>query len=158
MPIHEEKVCTKEQIQRVLANISFVPSCVDFEWKWQVEQVFRVDHKANPHNLDIHPFVFAGWLVNTTFRRPDTNTGQIATGAGRKEFIPYGITVSGVVKTCFLLCRLIVEHEIMESYCYNGNRPFDPHNSINDLNDIQKKQNRPHAGAVRDGAISVEFL
>lgn len=151
----DKKVFTTEQLQVILANIHFAPSCVDFDWKWQFEGVLGVKHSATKDQKDLHPYEPVGWLVNTTFRRPDTNTGKVSTGIGRKEFIPYGTTESGVVKTCFLLCKLIVEHEIMESFCYNGQRPFDPHNSVLDLNGIQTRKDRPRVRG-RDGAEFVE--
>jgi hypothetical protein len=143
----EEQIHTTEQLVGVLAGISFAPSCVDFGWRWEIQPVVTEEDLpasiVNPVFKEALSRACRGWLVNTTFRRPDTNSGKVTEGAGRQEFIPKGASLSSVVKTCFLLCKLIVEHEIMESFCFNGTRPFDPHNSVDDLCYIQEVKDRP---------------
>ena len=110
-----------EQLRAVLDQISFAPSCVNMGWQWQIEE------------LRLQSGDLRGWLVNTTFRRPDTHTGEIGVGAGRKELVAFGASESAVVKTCWLLAELIVRHELMEAFLYQGVRIFNPHHSIAEL-------------------------
>jgi hypothetical protein len=111
----------EDQLRSVLAQISFAPSCVSMGWQWQIEELRLVSGDLR------------GWLVNTTFRRPDTHTGEIGIGAGRKELVAFGASESAVVKTCWLLAELIVRHELMEAFLYKGVRIFNPHHSIEEL-------------------------
>ena len=37
------------------------------------------------------------------------------------------------MKTCWLLAELIVRHELMEAFLYQGVRIFDPHHSVAEL-------------------------
>ena len=117
----EVVVESESQLRAVLDQISFAPSCVSMGWQWQVEE------------LRLHSGELRGWLVNTTFRRPDTHTGEVGVGTGRKELIAYGASESAVVKTCWLLAELIVRHELMEAFLYQGVRIFDPHHSVAEL-------------------------
>jgi len=117
----EIAVESEERLRAVLDQISFSPSCVNMGWQWQIEE------------LRLHSGVLRGWLVNTTFRRPDTHTGEIGVGTGRKELIAFGASESAVVKTCWLLAELIVRHELMEAFLYQGVRIFNPHHSVAEL-------------------------
>jgi hypothetical protein len=115
-------VRTTDDLKAVFGQIRFAPNCVDMGWDWEIEEL----HIAPAGELK-------GWLVNTTFRRPDTDTGVMGTGRGRKEFIAVGTSESGVVKTAWLLAELIVRHELMEAFLYKGVRIFDPHHSVEEL-------------------------
>ena len=119
--MREVSIKSEAQLRTVLDQISFAPSCVNMGWQWQIEE------------LRLQSSELRGWLVNTTFRRPDTHTGEIGIGAGRQELITYGASESAVVKTCWLLAELIVRHELMEAFLYQGVRIFDPHHSIAEL-------------------------
>jgi hypothetical protein len=113
------KITTIEQLKQTLGRIGFAKSCIDFGWEFEVEQLL-MDGSGK----------FAGWFVNTTFKRPDTHTGEVGIGRGRKEFIPYGTYEDGVIKTAWVLCEMIVKHELMEAFLVDGKRIFDPHSSI----------------------------
>jgi hypothetical protein len=115
-------VRTTAQLRKVLDGISFAPSCVNMGWTWEVEEL----HAAPDGGLK-------GWLVNTTFRRPDTDTGVVGVGRGRQELITVGASETGVVKTAWLLAELIVRHELMEAFLYRGVRIFDPHHTVEEL-------------------------
>jgi hypothetical protein len=122
-----ERIVTNRMIlQQILAEVTFAPSCLNMGWGWEVENVY------SPPTGDL-PGERKGWLVNTTFRRPDTNTGEMGTGRGRQEFIARGTSESGVVKTAWLLAELIVRHELMEAFLYKGVRIFNPHNTVEEL-------------------------
>ena len=117
----ETLVRTASELRAVLDGITFAPSCVDMGWKWEIEEVAEANGSPK------------GWLVNTTFQRPDTYTGVVGTGRGRKEWVPIGTTESGVVKTAWLLAELIVRHELMEAFLYRGVRIFNPHHTVDEL-------------------------
>jgi hypothetical protein len=117
----DEVVQTTAQLREVLDRISFAPSCVNMGWTWEIEEL-----PAPGGGLK-------GWLLNTTFRRPDTDTGIVGVGRGRQELIAVGASESGVVKTAWLLAELIVRHELMEAFLYRGVRLFDPHHTVDEL-------------------------
>lgn len=112
---------TIQQLREVLKKVTFRKSCVNLKWEWEVETVYNPDGSTK------------GWFVNTTFERPDTETGEVGRGAGRQEFIKTGTSDSGVVKTCWLLAELIVRHELMEAFQYDGVRIFNPHHTVEEL-------------------------
>lgn len=117
----ENIIQNEAALRTVLDQISFAPSCVNMGWQWQIEE------------LRLPSGDLRGWLVNTTFRRPDTHTGEVSLGAGRKELVAFGASETAVVKTCWLLAELIVRHELMEAFLYQGVRIFDPHHSVTEL-------------------------
>jgi hypothetical protein len=49
-----------------------------------------------------------------------------------------GATLSGVVKTAWLLVELMVRHELMEGFRFDDSRIFNPHNSVLDLATVQE--------------------
>lgn len=112
-----------ETLTAILAGISFKNSSLDFKWKFEVTECRDPDSP--------------GWFVNVAFERPDTETGQIGIGRGRKEFIAKGSWESGAVKTGWLLVELVVRHELMEAFRYLDKRIFNPHNSVHALASIQ---------------------
>ena len=117
----EVRIESEQALRAVLDQITFAPSCVDMGWGWQIEELRLADGKLR------------GWLVNTTFRRPDTHTGEIGIGSGRQELVAFGASESGVVKTAWLLAELIVRHELMEAFLYKGVRIFNPHHTVEEL-------------------------
>lgn len=125
---------TVDDIKRVLADISFAPSCVDMGWKWEVEPIL-VRRDENGPSRD-------GYRLRTTFQRPDRDSkdGKLLIGTGRWWIVPQDTTVSGVVKTAFAAAKMILEHELMESFKWQGNRVFDPHNSVEALASLSSRQ------------------
>jgi hypothetical protein len=117
------QVNDRETLERVLADISFRNTSLDFRWRFEVADC---NDPARP-----------GWFVNVAFERPDTDTGLVGTGRGRAEFVAKGAWESGVVKTGWLLVELVVRHELMEAFRYRGKRIFNPHNSVHALASIQ---------------------
>jgi hypothetical protein len=133
---------SEAQLRAVLDQISFAPSCVDMGWQWQIEE------------LRLQAGDLRGWLVNTTFRRPDTHTGDIGIGTGRQELIAYGARETAVVKTCWLLAELIVRHELMEAFLYRGVRIFNPHHSVDELS-LPAKVAKPSAASSEPTQLKV---
>jgi hypothetical protein len=117
------QVNDRETLERVLGDISFQNTSLDFRWRFEVAEC---NDSGRP-----------GWFVNVAFERPDTDTGLVGTGRGRMEFVPRGAWESGVVKTGWLLVELVVRHELMEAFRYRGKRIFNPHNSVHALASIQ---------------------
>jgi hypothetical protein len=117
------QVNDRPTLERLLSDISFVNTSLDFRWRFEVSDC---NDPARP-----------GWFVNVAFERPDTNTGQMGVGRGRPEFVARGAWESGVVKTAWLLFELVVRHEMMEAFRWRGKRIFNPHNSIHLLASIQ---------------------
>lgn len=110
-------------------------------WEFDAEEVFvnvregfltHTDRDGRMQSVEL-----AGYRLRTTFRRPERETGAIQTGEGRWWEIPVGVTESGVVKTVFAAAKLVLEHELMESFKWRGSRVFDPHHSIHELASIQ---------------------
>jgi hypothetical protein len=73
------------------------------------------------------------WRIRCSFRRPERDTGEVGTGFGRWWLIEPGSTVSAVVKTMYAAAKMIVEHELLEAFKFDGGRPFDPHRTVQDL-------------------------
>jgi len=106
---------TMDEIRALLAKVTFAPSCVDMGWKWEVRPAAE------------------GWHLRTTFRRPDRDSGVIGIGDGRWWHVPEDASPSGLVKTAFSAAKMILEHELMESFRFEGVRIFDPHHDLDDL-------------------------
>lgn len=106
---------------KTLKDVSFKNSVLDFKWQFEV----------NP--------ISGGHLVCVSFERPDTETGRVSRGRGRFEFIGHDATVSGIVKTAWLLIELVVRHELMEGFRWKGNRIFNPHHTVEELASIEDK-------------------
>jgi hypothetical protein len=139
----EKRINNVGDLQEVLDQIKFNPSCVNLDWQWDVRRFFLwgpVSEKAF-----IGDFVESGWHIRTGFLRPDTDTGEMGRGYGRWEVIEKGAFESTVVKTCWVLAEMIVKHELMEAFTYKGVRIFDPHRSVWELSlpDIVKNLKEP---------------
>lgn len=117
-----------EWIREVLGAVGFAPSCVDMAWEWELLRIDEVSHCEDAGSSGEH-----GWLLRTSFQRPDTDTGRPGRGWGRWWHMPPRPSRSAVVKTAWLACRQIVEHELMEAFQLDGVRVFDPHASVDDL-------------------------
>ncbi len=118
-----------EDVHRILNDLDFAPSCVDMSWCWEAEKMY-VAGEGN------YGFGGAGYRLRTPFLRPDRDAlpgEQPARGWGRWHEVPLNVTLSGVVKTCFVAAKMILEHELMESFKWRGQRIFDPHNTVEEL-------------------------
>ncbi len=131
-PIFNDHICESAgDIRTVLdRDISFEDSCVDMDWKWEVEEVFT----AGPNTYDgVDRYQAAGYRIRTNFQRPDRDTGKVERGWGRWHEVFINPTESSIVKTAFVACKMILEHELMEALKWKGRRPFDPHNTVEEL-------------------------
>ncbi len=116
----EQKVMECDHLRAILHRISFRPSCVDMGWRWQIEEI--------SDGLRL-----LGWFVQASFKRPDTYTGVIGTGYGRKEFIAFGVDKTTVIKTAWVCIELTIMHELREAFCFDSLRVFNPHKTIDQL-------------------------
>ncbi len=104
-----------KQIKQIVRNITFAPSNLDMGWKFQCKETSE------------------GFLIRTSFKRPDTHSGKIGLGYGRWMFVDKNIDERGVVMTAWICARLIVEHELMEAFLFKNVRILDPHKSLDEL-------------------------
>lgn len=121
---------TFSEIKKILNNISFADSCVDFNWGWEISEINgQYSDETEPISKgDVH-----GFLINTTFTRPDTNTGVIGVGRGRRMWIEATASETSIVMTAWVCVELIVKHELMENYLYNNIKILNPHKTIQEL-------------------------
>ncbi len=120
---HESCVNTTAELKAILERITFKNTVLDFKWAFEYQYINGLKQ---------------GWLLWVTFERPDTITGVVGRGRGREELIWRGTSLSGVVKTAWLLVELMIRHELMEGFCFDGKRIFNPHNSVLDLARLQE--------------------
>lgn len=123
---------TKVGLQAVLDGITFGPSGVmldKMDLKWEVEEVLI----GVKHNVFGSATGVAGWRIRFTFLRPDTVTGEMGRGTGRWELVDDDTSESAIVKTCWVLLELLVRHELMESFQYQGVKLFNPHRTVEEL-------------------------
>jgi hypothetical protein len=115
------KTLSLKKVKDTLSTITFVPSCINFSWEWEVKKIEN------------------GFHIRTTFQRPDINTGVIGKGYGRWMFVPSKSPDDSIIKTAWVCCEFIVKHELMESFLVSGKKVFDPHKSIEELSYTKKK-------------------
>ena len=131
---YDKKVDGLGGVEAVLAQVTFAPSCVDMDWGWQVQAVFvQEGPSVTVEGVTATQAIPAGFRLRTTFRRPERSSGEVQTGFGRWWEVPPDVTVSGVVKTAFAAAKMILEHELMESFKWKNARVFDPHNTVQEL-------------------------
>lgn len=110
-----------KEIEKIIKKITFAPSNLDMGWKFQVKESYDLDSVTN------------GFLIRTSFKRPDTNSGEIGTGFGRWMFVDRNTDERGIVMTAWICAKLIIEHEMLEMFLFNNCRVFNPHKSLEDL-------------------------
>lgn len=122
---------TLTEIKRILKNISFADSCIDFAWGWEIVKVDGVgyDDLQNPKSSN----KIRGFLINTTFKRPDTNTGIVGIGRGRRMWVEATASETSVVMTAWVCVDLIIKHEAMEAFKYQNAKILNPHKTLEQL-------------------------
>lgn len=99
----------------ILKCISYSPSAIDMNFEWEAIALEK------------------GHTIKCSFKRPDTNTGEIGTGWGREWYLPKESSEKFIVMTAWMAIEQVVKHELMEMFLYNGARMFDPHKSLEEL-------------------------
>lgn len=128
----EPIIDTTTDLVAALARISFINTVLDFKWQFEHEAVEVSTLKYGSG------FYKQGWLVWVSFERPDTITGQLGRGRGRDEIVWRGATLSAAIKTAWVCFEMILKHEAMEGFRFDGQRIFNPHNSVLDLARVQQ--------------------
>jgi hypothetical protein len=131
----EPTIKTDADLEAALRQITFVNSVLDFKWKFEY---LSVTVAGDPGKN----FLKNGWLLWVSFERPDTITGTVGRGRGRDEIIWQGTSLSGAVKTAWVLVELMIRHELMEAFRWDDARIFNPHNSVIDLAALQREHNK----------------
>ena len=114
-----ESKLTSKELKKILNDISFLKSCVDFNWDWEIAEIY------DKNNI--------GFLINTTFKRPDVATGILGSGNGRRMWIESTASETSVIMTAWICVELIVKHELMESFLYKGAKILNPHKTLDEL-------------------------
>ena len=104
-------------VREILNNVNFAEySCIDMDWNFEVM------------NLD------GFYMIRTSFKRKDIVSGEFGTGWGRWHTTPVaGATETSVIMTAWVAVKMIVEHELLESFEYKGKKIFNPHKSLEEL-------------------------
>jgi len=119
------------ELRHILIGISFADSCINFNWGWEITEVHGAGYN-NEYN-PLESTLISGFLINTTFTRPDTNTGVIGIGKGRRMWIEETASETSVVMTAWVCVELIIKHEAMEAMKYRGAKILNPHKTLPEL-------------------------
>ena len=108
---------TLDEVKKILSNINFASySCIDMGWDFEV----IIEGKF--------------YLMRTSFMRKDIITGEFGKGWGRFHTTPIdGATETSIVMTAWVCVKMIVDHELMESFEYKGKKVFNPHKTLDQL-------------------------
>jgi hypothetical protein len=128
----DHSIADDAMLRQALDSISFRNSVIDFKWRFNFRPLTlpaALDQNTNQTTEGRE-----GWLLWTEFWRPDINPPYaFGYGRGRDEIILKGQKVSGVVKTAWVLVKMLVEHELMEGFRYDGIQIFNPHHTVGQL-------------------------
>lgn len=100
--------------------------------------VLFVDHEFL---VKYHPDSEVMYL-QARYLRADSTTGKLEVGSGRKWHISQWATESEIVMTALKAAITNAEHEIRESFTYNGKHLFNPHTDVKELLKIDKRDAR----------------
>lgn len=70
-------------------------------------------------------------LMYWQFDAPNVKNGIVETWTSRKYYLSPYKTDSEIIQTAFLAAKVAEEHEILESFKYNGKILFSPHMDLN---------------------------
>lgn len=124
-PEFQTQPLTKERIENILSHLKSAPSGIrmstDKDYRFEVEEVIHENTSVD------------GFVIRCGFWRPDTTNGEMGEGFGRWNHVPRNGSVKAVVMTAYVAIRLVVEHEMMESFEFMERKVIDPHKSLNEL-------------------------
>lgn len=140
----ERSILTYTEVVNALKRVSFAKSCINFDWGWEVSGV------SGTHLKDGKVEEIRGFLINTTFNRPDIHTGKIGIGRGRRMWIEETATLDSIFKTAYVAVDLILKHESMEGFQVDGETPFYPHNDTLDLNRLSAESKEKYLKTIAD--------
>lgn len=114
---------------KILKNITFGVSCINFNWGWEICEVNGTFNSYTDETITNS----RGFLINTTFTRPDILTGELGIGKGRRMWIEDTASETSIVMTAWVCVELIIKHESMEGFTYRGAKLLNPHKNIEQL-------------------------
>ena len=124
-PEFQTKPLTTERVENILSHLKSAPSGIrmssDKDYKFEVKEVSHEDSSVD------------GFLIRCGFWRPDTLTGEMGEGFGRWNHVPRNGSVKSVVLTAYVAIKLVVEHEMMESFEFMNTKVLDPHKNLPSL-------------------------
>jgi len=85
-----------------------------------------------------------GYFLQVTFEAPDAYTGIQTVQRGRKWYVSCHSTDSEIVQTAFAAVLMAEEHEIRESFQFNGQPIFGPHFNSYKLADFAQQGEEVH--------------
>lgn len=108
-----------KEARKILSEINFAEySCIDMDWDFEVKLSTEEDLM----------------LIRTSFMRKDIDDGTFGKGWGRWHTTPLStLTEKAVIMTAWVCIKMIIEHELLESFEYKGNKVFDPHKPLEHL-------------------------
>jgi len=115
----KKEYVTPKDVEEILSNINFSEhSCIDMGWDFEIKVVAEVGM----------------YFIRTSFKRKDINTGEFGIGWGRWHTTPVeGATETSIVMTAWVCVKMIVEHELMESFEYKNKKVISPHKTVQEL-------------------------
>ena len=122
---------TLKDVNDILNEVTMAPSCVDFKWGWEVTEVRGDCTLDGKWSASINKI--SGFLINTFFTRPDTNTGEMGIGRGRRMWIESTASRTSIVMTAYVCIDLIVRHETLEAFLFQNAKILNPHKTVEQL-------------------------
>lgn len=115
---------TKSQIEQIVTRISF--NILDTPFIISVE----TDKKdSNGRNY-----------LQVTYYASCNKADTLKKWTGRKFYLSEHCIPDEIVKTCYLACKLAVEHEIMEGFTVDDKILFNPHVNFEELLKVTTKE------------------
>lgn len=106
-----------KNVEKILDNINFAQySCLNMDYKFEVKVIDRF------------------FFIRTSFKRKDIISGEFGTGWGRWHTTPIeSASETSIIMTAWVAVKMIVEHELLESFEYKQKKVFNPHKTISQL-------------------------
>jgi hypothetical protein len=106
-----------EDAEEILSGINFsAHSCIDMSWEFEVKEQVGL------------------YFIRTSFKRKDIVTGEFGVGWGRWHTTPVELaSETSIIMTAWVAVKMIVEHELLESFEYHTKNVFNPHKTIKEL-------------------------
>jgi|TARA_R110000851_G_scaffold145114_5_gene284481 hypothetical protein len=116
---------TLERVYSILSKLKSAPSGIQMS----TDKDYRFEAVEINHENEM----VDGFLIRCGFVRPDTNSGEMGEGFGRWNHVQKNASAKAVIMTAFVAIKLVVEHEMLEAFEYQGEKLFNPHKSLDEL-------------------------
>lgn len=130
-------------------RVLVVPTVAATTARKRVEQIITDMGFREGHEFFVGFFAGSDVLyVQHRYIRPDSITGELGWGYGRKWHVSPHATESEVVLTCLKAGLTNSEHEVREDFTYKGQHVFQPHIDINALVEASQHSDAREAPAT----------